>query len=126
MKVAGALLRMRQAALAGRVNFRELTDPDQGDLPRSVIDVSVAATETTAVVPFSLEETVTVNADGSETARAIADLLIECLNGRGFFDVSGGVVIHRHTLAEMGAAPGLMARTEYLLRWEGEASWGPS
>lgn len=86
---------------------------------RGELDLFVGASETRAVVPFRLEET--VRCSEPQDVEVITRAL-EGLNGRAFLShPDARINVHRLTAVRFNLAAGVMA--EITFTWEGAASW---
>lgn len=121
-KLVATLLayRRRQTTLAD-ITFQSTIDVDRSPTPiKSVLSVALQGSDVAAVVPFQVEETLSVAASDRDPA-TIVDTMIGALSAPWESD---GCFIHRHSFAGARVeprAPGL--ETRITLRWKGEASW---
>ena len=95
------------------------TEEEHQSRVRGELALSVGASETRAVVPFRLEETVLCSEpqDVEIVARAL-----EGLNGRAFLShPDARINVHRLTSMRATLSPGMTA--ELTFTWEGAASW---
>ena len=121
-KLVSALIAYRQRQTALRdISFQSTIDVDRSPTPiKSVLSVALQGSEGAAVVPFQVDETLSVAADDRDPAEII-DTVVSALSASW---ESGGCFIHRHSFAGARVeprAPGL--ETRITLRWKGEASW---
>ena len=121
-KLVDALLafRRRQASLSS-ITFLSTLEVDRSPAPiKSVLSVSLQGSDVAAVVPYQVDETLSMAADDRDPAEII-DTVVSALSASW---ESGGCFIHRHSFAGARVeprAPGL--ETRITLRWKGEASW---
>ncbi len=101
---------------------RLVTDPDAQAAAnaKAVLELRFGSTETRALVPFTVTETVTCaeNVDLGTVVSAI----VTALNGKAYLE-DKDAAIHRLTMVSVRTAsvPGLAL--EATIEWEGEASW---
>lgn len=113
--------RVSTTALNG-ITFRLESDLDQSGVgTTSQMDVSLGGTETRAVVPFTLIETLTVHSPERLDLLRLADTLVKSLDAKQYF--GSFATIHRHvcTGVQMSVEQGL--RRDIVISWEGTASW---
>lgn len=113
--------RQSTASLAA-ITFRLESDLDQAGVgTTSRLDVSIGGTETRAVVPFTVVETLAVHAPERLDVLRLADTLVKALDAKQFF--GSFATVHRHvcTGVQISVEQGL--RRDIVVTWEGTASW---
>ena len=104
------------------ITFRLESDLDQSGVgTTSRLDVSIGGTETKAIVPFTVVETLSVHQPERSDLLRLADTLVKALDAKQFF--GSFATIHRHvcTGVQMSVEQGL--RRDVVITWEGTASW---
>lgn len=93
---------------------------------QSILSLSIGPTETTAVVPFTITETVSVAGGRPDLLRVVADGIERAFNGKCCL-TDPEASIHLHRLSgpvKFELRDGLMLVA--IFQWEGTASWFPT
>lgn len=92
----------------------------EAPLPRSVMSLRVGASDTSAGIPFTVDEVLDVADNGQDNALDLATRIKDTMKGKAWYGPA--CAIHALTFAGMDSdsAPG--ARATVTLRWSGRAS----
>lgn len=133
IEIGRALVQMRLDTLALRGiagNGRDMTwrldtdfDATEAAMPRSVVSIRIAASETLAGIPWTADETIEVSDGGTDSALDIATRLAAALRGKVWY--GDACAIQGHTLASIDSDSAAGAKNTVTLRWFGRASVRP-
>lgn len=133
IEIGRALVQMRRdtATLRGIAgNGRDVTwkldtefDATEAAMPRAVISVSIEASDTMAMIPWTADETIEVSDGGTDSALDIAGRIQAALRGKAWYGES--CAIQAQTLLSSGAESAAGAKNVVTMRWRGKASVRP-
>lgn len=134
IEIGRALLAMRNgcAALKGlgpnhtNIAFKLSTDgdADTAEWPKTVLEVRIRPSDTAAVVPFEVTESLVVLDVPDDAQLELADRVRKALNNLAYF--GDRCTINRHTFAGIESEPGPGNRQTVRIHWVGAASWRPA
>ncbi len=123
IRIMEGLKEWRQSTAAlSAITFRLETELDHSGVgTTSQMDVSLGGTETRAVVPFTLIETLTVHQPERMDVLRLADTLIKTLDAKSYF--GSFATIHKHVCTGVSVNVEQGLRRDITISWEGTASW---